>query len=120
MTEAPESQRIDKWLWCARFFRTREAAATFIETQSARLMRAGRPQRITKRGFALKAGDELSFLLSDRLMIIRVRAFAPRRGTAQDAARLFDPLGMPKGGASRLPAVRRPAKRSRFFREPSP
>lgn len=93
-TGAAASQRIDKWLWCARFFRTREAAAAFIETQSVRLARAGLVQRIAKPGFALKAGDELSFLLSDRAVIVRVCGFALRRGSAQDAAKLFDRIGV--------------------------
>lgn len=95
MTAPPDSQRIDKWLWCARFFRTREAASGFVETHSVRLLRAGRAQRIGKPGFALKTGDELSFLLSDRPVIVRVRALAVRRGPAPEAALLFDRIGEP-------------------------
>ena len=93
MTAAPDSQRIDKWLWCARFFRTREAASGFVETQTVRLSRAGRTQRIAKPAFALKAGDELAFLLSDRPVIVRVRGLAVRRGPAPEAALLFERIG---------------------------
>lgn len=90
LTGAAASQRIDKWLWCARFFRTRAAAADYVESQTVRLTREGRAQRVAKPGFALKAGDELALLLSERPVIVRVRALAQRRGSALDAAALFD------------------------------
>ena len=91
--EAPRSQRIDKWLWCARFFRTRQAAAQFVEAGTVRLTRGRHTQRIGKPGFALAAGDELAFLLSEQPVIVRVRAFAARRGSAPDAALLFERIG---------------------------
>lgn len=93
MTAAAQSQRIDKWLWCARFFRTREAAAAFVGDGNVRLTRAGRRQRIAKPSFALKLDDELSFLLSDRPVIVRIRAFPARRGPATMAASLYVRIG---------------------------
>lgn len=90
LTGAPEGQRIDKWLWCARVFRTREAAVSFVEEQTVRLRRDGRAQRIVKPGFSLKTGDEIALLISGRPMVLRVRAFAARRGSAREAAALFE------------------------------
>lgn len=95
MTHAPESQRIDKWLWCARFFRTRTAASTFVEEVSVRLTREGRTHRVGKPGFGLRPGDELAFLLVDRPVVVRVLGFAPRRGSAREAAALFEALAIP-------------------------
>ncbi|HBK91116.1 MAG TPA: RNA-binding protein [Parvularcula sp.] len=86
------SRRLDKWLWCARVFRTRQAAASFIEDRTVRLTRNGRTERIGKPGFGLKAGDEISLILADRPVAYRVRAFARRRGSGPQAAALFEVL----------------------------
>lgn len=92
MTGGAASQRIDKWLWCARVFRTREQAASFVEEQTVRLTRGGQTQRVGKPGFNLKEGDEIALILSGRPKAYRVLAFALRRGSAQEAAALFEAL----------------------------
>lgn len=94
MTDSAASQRIDKWLWCARVFRTREQAAAFVEQQTVRLTREGQTQRVGKPGFALKQGDEIALILSGRPKAYRVLAFAARRGSTQEAAALFEALAV--------------------------
>lgn len=89
MTEAGAGRRIDKWLWCARQFRSRSAASTFVETQGVRVRRGALTIRVDKSAYLLTIGDEISFSLNDRIIVIRVTGFKPRRGSATEAASLF-------------------------------
>ncbi|MCB2113445.1 MAG: RNA-binding S4 domain-containing protein [Parvularculaceae bacterium] len=86
--QAP-SRRLDKWLWCVRQFKTRSLAAKFISGASVRVTRKGATQRIDKPGFILCVGDDVSFILGERLIALRVLGFAARRGPAQEARALF-------------------------------
>ncbi len=90
MTNGGGAQRLDKWLWCARLFRTRRAASDFIEQNSVRLTRDKHAQRIEKPGFTLKVGDEIAFVFLERLTIVRVTGFSDRRPSAPTAARLVE------------------------------
>ncbi|MEZ5896081.1 MAG: hypothetical protein R3C40_01760 [Parvularculaceae bacterium] len=74
-----DRQRIDKWLWCARFFKTRAGAAAFVAAHSVRLRRNGSLIRVNKPAFAVAIGDELSFMTRERLVVIAVIAVAQRR-----------------------------------------
>lgn len=78
-------RRIDRWIWCARFMRTREGAADMVRKGHVRL--EGR--RVTRPGHRLAIGDVLTLALSGRTLVVRVEAFAGRRGQAQDAERLY-------------------------------
>ncbi len=89
MTAGRGAQRLDKWLWCARLFRTRRAASDFVEQSSVRLTRHQKAQRVEKPGFTLKEGDEIAFALGDSLMIVRVMGFAERRPSPAGAALLM-------------------------------
>ncbi|MCA8889429.1 MAG: hypothetical protein KDA46_11405 [Parvularculaceae bacterium] len=82
-------QRIDKWLWCARFFRTRAGAAEFVAAHSVRLRRNGSLIRVDKPAFALAIGDELSFMTRERLVVVAVIAIAPRRLSSALAKTLY-------------------------------
>lgn len=92
MTVGGGAQRLDKWLWCARLFRSRRSAAAFIEERSVRLIRGDQAQRVDKPGFSLKEGDEIAFIICDKLTIVRVRGFSARRGSAADAGALLERL----------------------------
>lgn len=83
--------RLDKWLWHARFFRTRGLAAAVVERGRVRLNGA----RVTKPGRAVGPGDTLTFVQGDRVRVVRVRAVAARRGPALDAQTLYDDLDAP-------------------------
>ncbi|MBI1392545.1 MAG: RNA-binding S4 domain-containing protein [Alphaproteobacteria bacterium] len=86
---------MDKWLWCARFFKTRTLATRFINGGVVRLTRNGATSRIDKAAAAIRAGDELCFPLADRVRVIRVLACATRRGPAAEARELYDDLSPP-------------------------
>ena len=124
--ETSSGQRIDRWLWCARFFKTRALAAKYVGEGHIRLSRASAPDdqnaiRVEKPSALVRAGDTLVFTLHDRLRIIEVNACATRRGPAAEAATLYEdqsPPPPPKKERSPAPFARdagagRPTKRER-------
>jgi ribosome-associated heat shock protein Hsp15 len=76
--------RLDKWLWAARFFKTRALAATAIETGKVEV----NGER-AKRAKQLQLGDELHIRLGPYHHVITVRALSERRGPATVAAGLY-------------------------------
>ncbi|CAM5288044.1 S4 domain OS=Afipia felis OX=1035 GN=NCTC12722_00634 PE=4 SV=1 [Afipia felis] len=83
-----DRQRLDKWLWHARIVRTRTDAAKLVSGGRVRLNGA----RQTSPGHALKSGDVLTVALDARVRILKVAAFAERRGDAPSAQTLYDEL----------------------------
>jgi len=77
--------RLDKWLWHARFFKTRALAAHIVEKSGVRI--DGR--RVKKPGTAIKVGDTLTFMQQDRVRVVEVAALSLRRGPAAEAATLY-------------------------------
>ena len=76
-----EELRIDRWLWCARLFKTRSAAAAAVRSGHVRL----NGQRV-KPAHAVKAGDLLALAFDDRAeREVRVAAIPARRGPASEA-----------------------------------
>lgn len=78
--------RLDKWLWCARFYRTREMAAAACEKGRLRI----NGFRVEKAGREVKLGDVLTVPLRGQVVAIRVLAGATRRGTATEAQQLYE------------------------------
>ncbi|HEY0234503.1 MAG TPA: S4 domain-containing protein [Afipia sp.] len=87
----PDHQRIDKWLFHARVVRTRSDAAALVAKGRVRLNGV----RETSPGHGLKSGDVLTIALDARVRILKVVAFAERRGDAQAAHVLYDDLQAP-------------------------
>ena len=79
--EGPEKVRLDKWLWAARFFKTRALAAEAVAGGKVEV-NGDRP----KRARPLQVGDELRIRLGPYEHIVTVRALADRRGPATQAA----------------------------------
>lgn len=84
--------RIDKWLWAARFFKTRSLAARFVDEGRVRITRAGAESRIDKASRSVKTGDALVFALGGRVIAVRVEALGDRRGPAAEARALYTPM----------------------------
>jgi ribosome-associated heat shock protein Hsp15 len=83
--DAPrERVRLDKWLWAARFFRTRSLAAQAVEGGRVQLngVRA-KPSR------DVRPGDELVIRIDALEWVIEVRALSGRRGPATQAQKLY-------------------------------
>jgi ribosome-associated heat shock protein Hsp15 len=80
--------RLDKWLWHARFFKTRTLAARSIEKSRCRL-----DGRVTDKPHASVApGMVLTFARGPRVCVVRVRALGERRGPALEARSLYDEI----------------------------
>jgi len=77
--------RLDKWLWAARFFKTRSLAATAIEAGKVEV----NGER-AKRAKLLQSGDSVSVRLGPYTHQIKVLALSERRGPASAAARLYE------------------------------
>lgn len=84
-----DSQRIDRWLWCARIFKTRTLAAKFVNDGAVRLTRSEQTMRLEKPSFAIRAGDKIVFTRDDRLRILDILACTLRRGPASEAVLLY-------------------------------
>jgi ribosome-associated heat shock protein Hsp15 len=90
-TEHASKVRIDKWLWQARFFRSRTLAAELVHGGHLRL----NGQRVAKPGAVVAPGDTLTFPQGDRIRLIRVLAIGLRRGPATEAQALYLDLDAP-------------------------
>jgi ribosome-associated heat shock protein Hsp15 len=86
MDNKPEQEkfRIDKWLWAARFFKTRALAADALETGKVQV-NGVRP----KPAKALAAGDVLTIRLGPYQHVIEVLALSGKRGPATEAQKLY-------------------------------
>ncbi len=80
--------RLDKWLWQARFFKSRGLAATAIEAGTVRVNGI----RVTRPGRDVTEGDTLTFAQGNRIRVIRVLALGQRRGPAPEAQDLYTDL----------------------------
>jgi ribosome-associated heat shock protein Hsp15 len=108
------SQRLDKWLWCARLVKTRTGAVRLVETGKVRIngARAAKPSRL------VHLGDVVTTTPAGRLCVARVLSIAERRGPASQAQTLYEdltPKAPPRpepldGGPQKGP---RPTKRDR-------
>ena len=79
-------QRLDKWLWCARFGKTRADCIRLVETGFVRLNR----QPTDKPHARLRPGDVLVFPVRGDVCVLRVLALAARRGPAPEARTLYE------------------------------
>ena len=88
------SARLDKWLWAARFFKTRSQAAEAVEGGKVEV-NGDKP----KRSRTVKPDDRIRIRLGPYEHRITVRAVAQKRGSAAIAAELF--LEDPESQAAR-------------------
>ena len=119
MAEPAAKLRVDKWLWQARFFKSRGLAGEVAA--SGRLRVNG--SHVVKPAHAVRPGDVLTFPQGRRIRVIRIEALGARRGPAAEAATLYsdlDPPAPPAAGdvpepvnPQREPGQGRPTKRER-------
>ncbi len=114
---ATRAQRIDKWLWCARLFKTRTMAAKVVVAGSVRLTRDGATARVEKASQLVKAGDQIAFMNGPRLRILEILACGARRGPAAEARLLYTDHSpteaAPPALAERDKGAGRPTKKER-------
>ncbi len=87
-----ESQRIDKWLYFARFAKTRTAAQEMVAGGHVAL----NGDKVLKSSVDVKSGDELVFLRATVRFFVRVVGFAERRVGAPAAQTLYENLREPE------------------------
>lgn len=87
----PPADRLDRWLFVARFFRSRAAAAEAVAAGRVRL----NGRRIDRPARQLAPGDTLTLVHAGRVRLVRVLALAPRRGPPAAAAALWRDLEAP-------------------------
>ena len=83
--ESDDRVRLDKWLWAARFFKTRSLAADAIEGGKVDVNGDG-----AKRSKLVHAGDEIRVRHPPFEHVVRVLGVAERRGSASVAATLYE------------------------------
>jgi ribosome-associated heat shock protein Hsp15 len=111
--------RIDKWLWHARFFKSRTLAAKCIGAGHVRVNR----KVVKKANYAVQPGDVLTFALGTHIRVIEIAALGVRRGPASEAQTLYTDLDPPRprdpsaprppAAGLRSPGSGRPTKRDR-------
>ena len=112
--------RIDKWLWHARFFKSRSIAQRLCAGGRLRL----NGQRVTKAHVMVRPGDVLTFPKNPHVRVVRVAVLGVRRGPATEAATLYEDLAPPPSTkpkavppsptpARRQPGAGRPTKTER-------
>jgi ribosome-associated heat shock protein Hsp15 len=82
------SIRLDKWLFFARFFKSREKAAAAIAAGMIKL----NGEKVEKPSQNVKPGDVLILPQGKRLKIIRVQEMGTRRGPVLEAQGLYEDL----------------------------
>lgn len=111
MTEATQAKlRVDKWLWHARFFKTRTLAARQVSSGHVRIngVRAQKPAQ------TITPGDVLTFAQASRVRVVQIDAVGTRRGPAGEAQELYTDLTPPDTRPVQAERVgERPTKKDR-------
>ncbi|HIJ37269.1 MAG TPA: RNA-binding S4 domain-containing protein [Rhodospirillaceae bacterium] len=85
---ADERLRIDKWLWYARFCKTRSQAQRLVASGEISL----NGHALSKAATSLRPGDELIFPLGPVLRHVQVVVLGVRRGPSAEAKKLYRDL----------------------------
>lgn len=117
MTDLRPTIRLDKWLWQARFFKSRSIAASVVSGGKVRVD----SQPVSKPARAVGPGDVLTFVQANDTKVVRIVACGERRGPAPEAQALYEDLtpapkerpSAAKGANPRYEKGGRPTKKDR-------
>ena len=108
--------RLDKWLWQARFFKTRSLSAKTVSGGHVRV----NSLKIAKPANAVGPGDVLTILQARAARVIKIVACGTRRGPATEAQALYEDLAPPEvnpkpdqAPSPKFDGMARPTKRDR-------
>lgn len=105
--------RLDKWLWQARFFKTRGLSAELVSGGHVRV----NSHKVAKPAQAVAPGDVLTFPQARRVRVVRIVELGRRRGPAAEAQALYEDLTPDAPAADATPpryeGKGRPTKRER-------
>lgn len=88
MSEAGATLRLDKWLWHARFFKSRGLAADLVKSGRIRIDGTA----VSKPSRAIAPGVVLTFPKEDQVRIVKVLGLGTRRGPAPEAQALYEDM----------------------------
>lgn len=112
MSEGRDTIRLDKWLWHARFFKSRSLAAGIVSAGKVRI--GGTP--VSKPARAVGPGDVLTFAKETDVKVVRILACGLRRGPAAEAQALYEdmsPAPVLRSKNPRFEGKGRPTKKDR-------
>jgi len=78
-------ERLDKWLFQARFFRSRSLAAEVVSSGYCRV----NGRHTSRPGHSVGVGDVVTFPQANRIRLVRIVDLAQRRGPAKAAMTLY-------------------------------
>jgi ribosome-associated heat shock protein Hsp15 len=87
-----DTLRLDKWLWHARFYKTRTLATDMVTRGKVRV----NGSRVTKPALAVGAGDTLTLVQGREVRVVRITGLPQRRGPASEAQNFYDDIAPPK------------------------
>jgi ribosome-associated heat shock protein Hsp15 len=111
-----DAMRLDKWLWAARFYKSRSLAQTACDGGKVDVnAQAAKPSR------SIRTGDRIQLTMGEWRREVVVKALTERRGPAAEASALYDDLSPPRPPRAlrppravvRTPGLGRPTKRER-------
>lgn len=85
MRTPPEQDRLDRWLFHARLFRSRALAAAAAELGRVRI----NGRKVRKPAATVRSGDVVTVVQAGRVRVLRIAALAVRRGPAVEAQALY-------------------------------
>lgn len=85
---AAAALRLDKWLWHARFVRQRALAVDLVSRRRVRV----NDQLVAKTHQRVRPGDVITLSHSQGVRVVRVVHLGMRRGTAEEAQNLYEPI----------------------------
>lgn len=106
------TMRADKWLWHARFFKTRGLAAKVISGGHLRV----NSDKVHKPAQSVGPGDVLTFPQGRRIRVVKVVQLSERRGPAPEAQTLYEdltPAADPTPQSPRFEGKGRPTRKDR-------
>jgi ribosome-associated heat shock protein Hsp15 len=87
----PQGRRLDQWLWCARFVKTRSLASRLCATGAITVNQV----TIRKANHIVRIGDKLTIPQGSFRRTVRLLALGVRRGPAAEARLLYDEIAPP-------------------------
>ncbi|PIE16709.1 MAG: RNA-binding protein S4 [Rhodobacterales bacterium] len=112
MVETAQKCRADKWLWHARFFKTRSLATKLVKGGHLRINGV----HASKASAQIAVGDTLVFAQGSRIRVVEIAAIGTRRGPAPEAQTLYHDLTPVPDTVPESPQIQRmgrPSKKDR-------
>ena len=91
MSDPAGTLRLDKWLWFARFFKTRSLATKYVQGGKLRVNTVN----VAKPHYSLRVGDVLTFPMRSGIKVVKVLDLGSRRGPAPEAQTLYEDMSPP-------------------------